>query len=319
MAEPNLTELVATTLRNRSGTTADNISKGNALLSRMSQGGRVKPAAGGRTIIQELLYAENETFMWYSGYEALDISPQQVIDAAEYPWKQAAAVVTWSGLETRIQNASKEQVISLMETRMRAAEISMRNQVSIGLYSDGTGANGKQLTGIQSQVADDPTTGVVGGINRANFTFWRNQTSGSQAQVFSSTALLESEMRDMWIECTRGPDHPDLIVCDKNAYNAFWASLTPIQRVTESNEAVRGFNSLKFVTADVVYDGDSGIPADHMYFLNTDYIFFRPHTETNFVPLDKRHSTNQDAELVPMVMAGNLTMENASLQGVVFA
>lgn len=62
MASPGLSELVTTTLRNRSGVIADNMSKNNALLARLNKRGRVKPVSGGRTIVRELSYAENSTF-----------------------------------------------------------------------------------------------------------------------------------------------------------------------------------------------------------------------------------------------------------------
>ena len=55
-------EIVTTTLRNRSGKTADNVSKNNALLSRLRKKGKVKTIDGGRTIVQELEYAENGTY-----------------------------------------------------------------------------------------------------------------------------------------------------------------------------------------------------------------------------------------------------------------
>ena len=61
MASPNLSEIITTTLRNRSGELADNVSKGNPLLFRMKEKGGWK-AASGRTIIQEMEYAENSTF-----------------------------------------------------------------------------------------------------------------------------------------------------------------------------------------------------------------------------------------------------------------
>ena len=61
MASPNLSEIITTTLRNRSGELADNVSKGNALLMRLKQKGAWKPASG-RSIVQELEYAENGTF-----------------------------------------------------------------------------------------------------------------------------------------------------------------------------------------------------------------------------------------------------------------
>lgn len=61
MASPNLSEIITTTLRNRSGELADNVSKGNALLMRLKEKGAWKPASG-RSIVQELDYAENGTF-----------------------------------------------------------------------------------------------------------------------------------------------------------------------------------------------------------------------------------------------------------------
>lgn len=61
MASPNLSEIITATLRNRSGKTADNVSKGNALLFQVKAKGAWKPATG-RSIVQELEYAENSTF-----------------------------------------------------------------------------------------------------------------------------------------------------------------------------------------------------------------------------------------------------------------
>lgn len=60
-------EIVATTLRNRTGKAADNVSKNNALLNRLRKKGNMKSVDGGRTIVQELEYSENGTYKRYSG------------------------------------------------------------------------------------------------------------------------------------------------------------------------------------------------------------------------------------------------------------
>ena len=322
MASPNLTEIVTTTLRRRSKQLADNISQHNALLSRMRSKGNSSLVPGGRTIVEELEYAENATFQYYSGYEVLNVSPSDVFTAAEFNWKQAAVNVTASGLETRIQNAGPEQIINLLQSRIQNAEKTMANNISEGVYSDGTGTGGKQIGGLQSIVAD-AGTGTVGGINSTTYTFWKNQTSGDVANIDTSAAALDTEMKNMWLETRRGNDKVDLIVSDQTLYKVFWDNLSDIQRITDSDAGVAGFNSLKFVTADVVMDGgptihNSGIPAKHMYFLNTDYLKFRVHSDTNFVPFDQRHPVNQDALVVPILFAGNLTCSNRSLQGVVY-
>lgn len=315
----NFTEMIVTTIRNRQKKFADNVSNSNALLQRLNAKGNVKMVAGGRSIVEELEYAENSTFMYYSGYEALDISPSEVFTAAEFDWIQASVVVSASGLETRIQNSGPEAMIPLFASRIRNAERSMTNKLSEGVFSDGTGDGGKQVDGLQAAVADDPTMGEYGGIDRSVATnaFWRNQTSGDVSNL-DSVGIIRSEMKDMWIECTRGNDKPDLIVADQTLYNLYWESLTEIQRITQPNEGVGGFDALKFRSADVVYDGDSGIAENHMYFLNTDYLHWKVHRDTNMVPMDSRESVNQDAMVVPILWAGNLTCSNASLQGVIF-
>src|SRR6202000_1348972 len=110
-----LTEIVTTTLRNRTGKLADNVNKNNALLNRLSKKGKVKKVSGGRTIVQELEYAENSTFKRYSGYESLNISPSDVFTGAEYNYAQAAVAVSMSGLEM-IQNSGEEAIIDLLES-----------------------------------------------------------------------------------------------------------------------------------------------------------------------------------------------------------
>jgi hypothetical protein len=317
MASPNLSEIITTTLRNRSGELADNVSKGNALLSKMKEKGAWK-AASGRSIVQELDYAENGTFMYYSGGEVLNIAASDVLSAAEFDWKQAACAVTATGLEIDVQNVGKEQVIDLLEARIKNAQRTMRNNICNGMYSDGTGTGGKQIGGLQLLVADDPTTGTVGGISRVNFSFWRNQVydNSSDGGAATTAANIQQYMNAMWLECVRGSDKPDLLITGATYYNLFWSSLQAIQRITDPKMGQAGFQNVMFNTAPVVYEDNTGIPTQRMYFLNTDYIHFRYATKRLFKPLERVQSINQDAIAQLITFAGNLTLSNASLQGV---
>lgn len=317
MASPNstYTEIVTTTLLHRNKELADNVSNSNALLSRLRTKGKIRSVPGGRAIVEELEYAENATFKYYSGYETLDISPSDVMSAAEYPWKQAAVVVTASGLEVDVQNSGKEAVINLLEKRISNAMKTMANNISTGIYSDGTGTSSKQITGLQAQVAKVPTSGTVGGIDRSVWSFWQNQTLQDGTM---STSTILAKMNQLWLLCSRGNDKPDLITAEDGAFSAFWGALQAIQRITSDTDARSGFSTLAYNTASVIYDGDSGHYDNSMYFLNTDYIYFRPHSDRNFVPLERREAVNQDAFVVPIVFAGNLTMSNASLQGILW-
>lgn len=320
MASPNLSEIITTTLRNRSGELADNVSKGNPLLMRLKEKGAWKQASG-RSIVQELDYAENGTFMYYSGGEVLNIGSSDVISAAEFDWKQAACAVVATGLEVDVQNTGKEAIIDLLESRIKNAQRTMKNNICNGMYSDGTGTGGKQIGGLQLLVADAPSTGIVGGINRANYSFWQNQVydASSDGGTAATAANIQTYMNALYLECTRGSDKPDLIMADAAYYKLFWGSLQAIQRITDSKMAEAGFQSIKFAGADVVYEDNTGMPANHMYFLNTDYIFLRYAPKRLFKPLEKVQSINQDAMVQLITFAGNMTTSNASLQGVLKA
>lgn len=322
MSFPNsaITDIIATTIQSRSGVIADNVMGNNALLARLNQKGNRKPVSGGNVILQELSFRENGNAQWYSGYETLGIAEQDVISAAQFDLKQAACAVTMSGLEM-LQNSGKEAVLDLLEGRMKVAEATMKNLVSAGVYSDGTGSSGKEITGIQAAIADDPTTGTYGGINRATWSFWRNQLLDASVEGGATSATnIQGYWNKLWSLCVRGADRPDLIVVDNVYWRFYMASLQPQQRFTDPSLARLGFTTVKFMDADVVLDGGIGgdMPASHAYFINTDYFFFRPHSDRNFVALDpsRRWSVNQDAIVQLLAWAGNLTGSGMQFQGV---
>ena len=320
-----MTEIVTTTLRSRTGKLADNVSKNNALLARLSAKGKRKMVTGGRTIVQEIEYAENGTFKRYSGYEALNISPSDVFTSAEYNYAQAAVAISMSGLEI-IQNSGEAAIIDLLASRIGNAERTMRNNIALDIYSDGTADGGRQIGGLQLLVSSTPTTGTVGGIDRSTTagTFFRNKKFGGVADggAAVTTANIQSYMNRLYVQLVRGADKPDLIVADNNYWRLYLESLQAIQRISSSDEAMAGFSSLKYMDADVVLDGGygGGSPANTMYMLNTDYLYFRPASGRNFEPLgDERMSVNQDAMVKLIGFAGNMTLSNGFLQGVLVA
>lgn len=319
-ANPSISDVIATTIQNRSGIIADNVTKNNALLARLKQRGNIKKFSGGNVILQELSFAENANAGYYSGYETLPVAAQDVISAAQYDIKQAACPVTISGLE-QLQNAGKEQIIDLLEGRIAVAEGTMANLISSGLYSDGTGYGGKEITGLNVQVPVNPATGSPGGIDRATWNFWRSKvfdfTTDGGAAV--SAANIQTYMNKLWAQLVRGNDRPDLVIVDSILWGFYTQSLQLIQRFTSSDSANLGFVTQKFMDADVVLDGGIGgfCPASTGFMLNTKYLFYRPHAQRDMVPLSpgKRYSVNQDAEVQILAWAGNLTASGLQFQG----
>jgi hypothetical protein len=319
-ANSAITDIIATTIQSRSGELADNLTQNNAILQRLEQKGNIKPFSGGNSILQELMYNDPNTnnANSYSGYEVLNISPDSPISAAQFSITQYADSVTMSGLEM-LQNSSKEAIIDLLDGRMQVSEARLLNRISGDLYLDGTGNGGKNITGLAAAVPDSASTGTYGGINRANWTFWRPTVTTGTTVTYQN---IQGLMTTTAIQLVRGTDKADLIVCDNNFYSLYVQSLQAIQRITTEESGAAGFASLKFygggTSADVVLGGGYGsqATANHMWFLNTDYIFLRPHKERNFVPIGgERQAINQDAIVKLYGWAGNLTCSNQFLQG----
>lgn len=323
MAFPNLSDILATTIENRSKKIADNVTNNNALLKRLSSKGRIKTFSGGHKILQELSFAENSNAGWYSGYDILPVGISDVISAAEFNIKQAAVPVIISGLE-QLQNAGREQMIDLMEGRLSVAESTMSNLLCGGLYSDGTGAGGKEIDGLDAAIPVDPTATPYGGIDGSAYTFWQNQVSDQTAADGLDPTKIQGYWNSLWASLVRGQDRPELIMCDTTVWETYLTSLQAQQRFTNTNSADAGFMTIKYMDSDVVLDGGiyngnlgSGAPAGTAYFLNCDYLFYRPHSARNIVPLspNRRYATNQDAEVQIMAWAGNLTCSGRMFQG----
>jgi hypothetical protein len=315
MSFPDLTDIAATTIESRSKKISDNVSKNNALLAKLKEKGRIKYFSGGSKILQELSFAENANAGWYSGYDLLPVAAQDVISAAEFSIKQVAVPVVISGLEL-LQNNDREKMIDLMEARIEVAENTMANYIAQGVYSDGTTFGGKTITGLAAGVVYTQT-GTYGGIDRATWSFWQNQYGDYTS--YSTAALIQASMNTLYAKCVRGKDHPDLIVFDNTLWGAFTGSLQAIQRITDTKMGELGFASQRFMNADVVLDGGIGgfQSANRGYFLNTDYLHFRPHKDRDMVALspNRRYAINQDAEVAILAWAGNLTCSGTQFQG----
>jgi hypothetical protein len=219
-------------------------------------------------------------------------------------------------------NKGDSRIIALVKSRMKNAIRTFKNNFSVDLYSDGTLPN--QINGIQALVSD-AGTGTVGGIDSGIWPFWKSIVQSAAAPLQGGGAItpgpttIESLMLPLYLQLTRGDDQPNLIVASNDYYTFFEQSQTSLKRYTDDQSANAGFVSLRYKKAKVMFDGGSGIPLAHMYFLNTDYFDIFVHEDANMTVLDEMRPYNADSAVVPVLWMGNLLVSNRSLQGVLKA
>jgi len=324
MATPSsvFTELVTTTDRSWGRKVTDNVSDHNALLNRMKKKGNIKTVSGGYEIAEPIDYAANETYQRYVGYEALNTSASDVLTSVKYPFQQVALHVTASGRELRM-NAGKEQMINLVKARKENALRTAANNFSIDIYSDGSLTN--QINGLSNLIQTNGQ-GTVGGISATTWSFWRNQfreMTGTNLAASPSAAnaiSMKADMNALWLTLNRGADKPDLIVMTHDFYSLFELGEQQLQRYADSELAQAGFTSLKYKSADVIFDDNTNFATtgERAYFLNTDYLKLVQHSEAQWTMDGEKTPVNQDAVVIPMYWMGNLVTTQRSLQGILF-
>lgn len=320
MASPNttFTELVTTTFRKHRKEIKDNLSNRNAFLKYMMKRGNMRTEDGGLTIATPLDYQANGTYQRYSDWDVLNITASDTISSAEYQWRQIALNVVASGRELRI-NSGEARIINLAKGRMKNAIRTFNNNFSSDLYSSGSLTN--QVNGLQAIIADT-NTNTVGGIDASIWPFWQNTVYDASVNSVtpSATTIENGLMLPLWLSIDRGPDdQPDLIVADNLYYQYFEGSQTSLKRYNDKTNADAGFVTLKYKNADVIYDGNSGIPAAHMYFINTNYLELVVHQDADLEVVDEQRPINQDGSVIPILWMGNVTCSNRKQQGVIIA
>jgi hypothetical protein len=316
------TEMVTTTDRTWGRKVTDNVSNHNALLNTMKRKGKIKTVSGGYEIAEQIDYAENQTYQRYSGYDGLNTNASDVLTSVRFPYQQVALHVTASGRELRM-NSGKEQMINLVKARKENALRTAANQFSVDIYSDGALTN--QVNGLANLIQTNGQ-GTVGGINSTTWTFWRNQfreMTGTNLAASPSAAnaiSMKADLNALWLATTRGADITDLIVMTHDFYALFELGEQQLQRYADSELAQAGFTTLKYKSANVVFDNNTNFATtgERAYFLNTDYLYLVQHREAQWTMDTEKTPVNQDAVVIPMYWMGNLVCTNRARQGILF-
>lgn len=279
-ADPDVGEVVATVWEQKfTKKPVDNVFNSRALFYLMNEEGFKEEGDGGRLIEFGLEYAANSTFRSYAEYDSLDTTRVNVFDASRFDWKINAGVVQYSELE-RLRAQASSGKYDLIEQKLENGKDSHIAALNTQLFSDGTGNGGLDIGGLQLIIATAPTTGTVGSINRATFSFWRNrQVLGTKTtNAFDN---LRAAMRSCFNQCSRGgiEDTPTGIITDRATFEGYEGLLTPNERFLPADKfKKRGGDGafmndiLTFKGAPVAYDEDA--PAGNMYFMNSKYLKF---------------------------------------------
>lgn len=341
--------LLSTTLMAYRKTLVDNIFKDSAFLTFLRQKGAVKSQNGGERVAIPLMYGKNATVKTHGGYSVLDTTPQEGMTTAFYEWSEIAGTITISRKEER-QNSGEGRLISLLDSKIKQAEMSMREKINtdliLGTVSSGTfvpdraedGSYGLLPLGfflrkLKGTDPIGPTT--VGNISSATYSWWRHRTGWLNNQAVtgndfytnvSTFAGVKQGLYRMYNYCARGSGGaPNLVVFDQGSFEVYNNALDAQVRYADTKMADMGFDTIKLRGATCIWDesvpdiytGTASISVGTAFFLNTEFYGLMMDSQTDIVTTPFVEPENQTAKTAKILMMGQAWCSNLRKLGVV--
>ena len=200
----------------------DQISMARPLMKALM--GKKKEAPGGKQFIVEQLRARySSNFQWFNGSAVVSYNRRTTVEQANFAWRtchDGLALdedrLAQNGIIV-VDDASKSTVASGAEKVMLTNLI--EEQMSFAMHLDGT-QSPDAITGLDALVSLTPTTGIVGGIDRAPNVYWRNNFATGLTFATAAGTILNS-METLFRQCARSGGRPDLIVAGSNYVDAY--------------------------------------------------------------------------------------------------
>ncbi len=244
--------------------------RSNALMAWMFSSNRVEYEDGGYQISNPLIVGRNPNITSMEYYDQVPVAQTNEFTTVNYGWSRVVGTVIISDQEED-ENKGDSVIFKLMKAKLQVLEESIKEKFSEYLYSAGGGAD---PLGLPSLIPDDPTTGTLGGINRATESQWR--TSSYNFAGGLNATNIEEAFDDILMDLTFKSDKPDLILAGRNIYRLYRAAFRDkvMFNLTDTNNGKRMFD-LGFAGAShngipILYDEDC--PVNKAYFINSTYL-----------------------------------------------
>ena len=186
-------------------------------------------------IVEQLRYRYQSNFQWFSGSQIVTYNRRQSIEQANYAWRSAhdgyaldedrliqnGISVDDDGPGGNASEAERIQLTNLLKEQNEILRLGFQEKFSQALHLDGT-QSVDAITGLDALVSLTPTTGTVGGIDRAlaSNAYWRNYAITALTTTTTTGNILDF-MEVAWRACVRNGGRPDFIEAGDDFIDGF--------------------------------------------------------------------------------------------------
>jgi hypothetical protein len=256
---------------------------------------------------------KNETVTSLDKGDTISISDTKFLTVAQYEWKfVAGSIVRYYTDDAK--NKSKQQHLSLANAKVDNLERSMVDKFETFMFADGTGNGSKDPEGLGNIVSATPTTGTVGNINVATYSWWRNK---QKTATGAASVYLLSDMRTLFNDCSLGQatDLPDMIVTTQTVMELYEDEvMEQKQIVNNTSTGDPMFISASFKGVPIVWS--SQCTSGYLYMLNSKYLGLNVDPDINMTMTEWKTIPNQLDRVAQIIWKGNLIASRRASLGV---
>jgi len=330
--------ILSTTLDSYRSSLQDNVFASHPFYDRIRSKGMVRKQDGGASIIVPVTLDVNSTIDWYSGYDIINLTPQDPFTVAKMGWTQLGGAISIDRLTIR-KNSGRHQLINLVSALITNAEESMIKKFSEGLYDAGQyneAQTSKQIAGLKSLISEDPDSYDVGGIDTSVETTWRNKVEGNGGANWTwvpdlgdtpAAASGPKAMAKLYNNCSKGVGgSPDIGLVGQYLFQEYEAGLHPFKRYSNTEgPAAAGFANLRFRNMDLFWDeyvnsnsvtaSQAALSQELMFMLNSKYIELIIDSQTDMILGEWLQPETQDAKTKHILWMGNMLVTRRRKHG----
>ncbi len=314
-----LDTMYTTTFQLRRKEIVDQIFNATPFWYSLTKKGKKRTEQGGRWIEVPLQYAKNETVQFFGKGDTISINDTQPLTVARWDWKYLAASIVRYFVDDQ-KNRGQSAVINMMNAKIDNTQRALIDKLETSLFGDGTADSGKAIDGL-GNIVSTSTTGSVAGIDRATYSWWRNNQTSLTSK--SASIYLRSNMATMFNNCGQQGEgvtrFPDLIVTDQTTYEYYESEALEISRINigDKNLADLGFGDLAYKGRPITWS--PAATAQRMYFLNTNFIEWVADPIANFDLTEWKPIIDQPNDRVAqVVVVANVVSSNCKRHGVLY-
>ena len=242
----------------------------NALMAWAFNTKRVEFEDGGKDITNPITLGRNPNVTSTEYYNNIPIAQTDEFNTLRYGWSRVVGSVIISDQEED-ENRGETMIFKLLKAKMEVLEESIKEKFSQYLYGAGAGLD---PNGLQNLIPDDPTVGLIGGLDRALEPQLRTSAYDFAGTLDSSN--IEEAMDDVLLDLTMGTDKPDVILAGRNWIRTYRAAIRD-KLVINLNELKGGKGMVDLGFGGVAHDGipmmyDEACPVNKAYFINSKYM-----------------------------------------------